>query len=195
MWHHLNMAKVHHSTEYNRNVFFTKASQFLKTICWLFLCILNVKTAELFLYYKENVEMHIAQISFKKPWFNAEVPINCLSERVLSEQYISVFDGWFYHKERIATNFRRIGLITTLPDRFLSSIDFGFPIFKNYENSNDFLIGKLLQLSNIYISVLQRDSLFHSDFQYKVDSFWTHEIFFFSRPRICNILEFISSPA
>lgn len=157
------MAKVDCSTEQHRNVFFTKASQFLKTICLLFLCILNVKTAELFEYYKENVEMHIAQISFKKQWFNVEGPINCLSERVLSEQYISVCDGWFYHKERIATNFRRIELITTLPDRFLSSIDYGFPIFKNYENSNDFLIGKLLQLSNIYvyiyISVLQRDSV------------------------------------
>lgn len=65
-WHRLNMAKVDHAAEYNRTFSIMKASQFLKTICLIFLCTLNVKTAELFECYTENVAMHIVHILFKK---------------------------------------------------------------------------------------------------------------------------------
>lgn len=78
-----------------------KASQFLKTICLIFLCTLNVKTAELFECYTENVAMHIVHILFKKQWFNVPVPVNCLNEKVVSEKYIYISDGWFHHKRKL----------------------------------------------------------------------------------------------
>jgi len=120
-----------------------EVSPVLSTICLLFLCILNVKTAELFEYYKEKLEMHTAHTPFKNQWFEVQVPINCLSEKAVSEWYIVVFEDWIHHKKRIATNFRR-RLNITLPNSFLSSVDSRFPISKNYEkNNNDALIGKL----------------------------------------------------
>lgn len=122
-----------------------EVSPALSAICLLFRCILNVKTVELFEYYKEKVGMHTAHTSFKNQWFGVQVPINCLSEKVVSERYVLVFEDWLHHKKGIATNFRR-RLNRTLPDSFLSSVDSGFPISKTYEKkkkNNDPLIGKL----------------------------------------------------
>lgn len=98
---------------------------------------------------------------------------------MVSEKYISIYDGWFHHKKRIAINFR-IELNTTLPASFLSSVDFWFPLSKSYgKNNNDALIGKLFLLSKIYVNVLQSTSLLHSHFQHMMDSFWTPEVLFF----------------
>lgn len=164
----------------------TEVSQFLKTICLLFLCILNVKTAELI----EYCSTHFIQESVIQCTGSHELPKWESGIRAW-EQYIPVFDAWFHHQKRITTKFIRIELNPTLPDSFPSSVGFECPISKNYEKTNDALIGKLFQLSKIYVNVLQRASLMHSDFQYEMDSFWTYRVLFSSLLPISNILDFM----